>query len=102
MIDVVKGIEPPIGYGPILALSEMEAEGQAVYRGPVILSWEDVLPEGRDPDEGYNVVIHEFAHQLDFLDNAINGTPPLGDRELEALALNGAFIHGFLHSTLNT
>ena len=26
MIDVVKGIEPPIGYGPILALSEMEAE----------------------------------------------------------------------------
>jgi len=26
MIDVVKGIEPPIGYGPILALSEIEAE----------------------------------------------------------------------------
>ncbi len=26
MIDTVKGIEPPIGYGPILALSEMEAE----------------------------------------------------------------------------
>jgi formate dehydrogenase major subunit len=26
MIDVVKGVEPPIGYGPILALSEMEAE----------------------------------------------------------------------------
>ena len=62
----------------------MQAEGQAVYRGPVILSWEDVLPEGRDPDEGYNVVVHEFAHQLDFLDNVVNGTPPLGDRELEA------------------
>jgi formate dehydrogenase major subunit len=26
MIDTVKGVEPPIGYGPILALSEMEAE----------------------------------------------------------------------------
>jgi formate dehydrogenase major subunit len=26
MIEVVKGIEPPTGYGPILALSEMEAE----------------------------------------------------------------------------
>jgi Mlc titration factor MtfA (ptsG expression regulator) len=65
-------------------LSDTIAEGQAVYRGPVILSWEDVLPEGRDPDEGYNVVIHEFAHQLDYLDNAINGTPPLGDRDLEA------------------
>lgn len=65
-------------------LSDYEAEGQAVYRGPVLLSWEDVLPEGRDPSEGFNVVIHEFAHQLDFLDNAINGTPPLGDRELDA------------------
>jgi len=62
----------------------MEADGQAVYRGPVILSWEDVLPEGRHPDDGYNVVIHEFAHQLDYLDNAVNGTPPLGNRELEA------------------
>jgi MtfA peptidase len=65
-------------------LSDMEADGQAVYRGPVILSWEDVLPEGRDPDEGFNVVVHEFAHQLDYLDNAVNGTPPLGNRELEA------------------
>lgn len=26
MIDVVKGIEPPIGYGPILSLSEMESD----------------------------------------------------------------------------
>jgi formate dehydrogenase major subunit len=26
MIEVVKGVEPPIGYGPILSLSEMEAE----------------------------------------------------------------------------
>ncbi len=25
MIQVVKGVEPPIGYGPILSLSEMEA-----------------------------------------------------------------------------
>jgi formate dehydrogenase major subunit len=26
MIEVVKGIEPPIGYGPILALSGVESE----------------------------------------------------------------------------
>jgi MtfA peptidase len=65
-------------------LSESEADGMAVYRGPVLLSWQDVLPEGRHPDEGFNVVIHEFAHQLDFLDNVVNGTPPLDDRELEA------------------
>jgi Mlc titration factor MtfA (ptsG expression regulator) len=63
-------------------LSDTVAAGQAVYRGPVILSWDEVLPEARNPDDGYNVVIHEFAHQLDFLDNGINGTPPLDDPEL--------------------
>jgi MtfA peptidase len=41
------------------------------------------LPEGRDPDAGHNVVIHEFAHQLDFSDRLADGTPPLGDPELE-------------------
>src|SRR5262249_38057272 len=65
-------------------MSDQVLDGQAVYRGPSILSWGRVLPEARNPDDGYNVVIHEFAHQLDFLDNAINGTPDLGDRALEA------------------
>jgi Mlc titration factor MtfA (ptsG expression regulator) len=65
-------------------LSDMEADGQAVYRGPVILSWKDVIAEAPAPADGYNVVLHEFAHQLDYLDNAVNGTPPLDDRELEA------------------
>jgi Mlc titration factor MtfA (ptsG expression regulator) len=48
----------------------LEAEaatlGQAWYRGPVILAWDEVLAGGRHPDEGRNVVYHEFAHQLDF------------------------------------
>jgi len=65
-------------------LSDTVAEGLAVYRGPVIFSWEDVIAEAPDPDCGFNVVVHEFAHQLDFLDNTINGTPPLNDPELEA------------------
>jgi MtfA peptidase len=52
--------------------------GEAHYRGPVILSWEDVLHEGRNPREGKNLVFHEFAHQLDMLDGLIDGTPPLG------------------------
>jgi Mlc titration factor MtfA (ptsG expression regulator) len=56
-------------------------EGQAVYRGPVVLSWDEVRDEGRHPRRGHNVVFHEFAHQLDMLDGVINGTPPLADRE---------------------
>jgi len=65
-------------------LSDVIVEGQAVYRGPVILSWSKVLHEGRFPEEGFNVVLHEFAHQLDFLSNTIDGTPPLNDAQLEA------------------
>ena len=53
--------------------------GQAVYRGPVILSWADVRRDSRHPGEGQNLVWHEFAHQLDMLDRSTNGTPPLPD-----------------------
>jgi Mlc titration factor MtfA (ptsG expression regulator) len=65
-------------------LSDSVLCGQAVYRGPVILSWSDVLDEGSYPECGYNVVVHEFAHQLDFLDGTVNGTPPLDDKALAA------------------
>jgi Mlc titration factor MtfA (ptsG expression regulator) len=64
-------------------LSETPLAGQAVDRGPVILAWDEVLSEGRNPDEGFNVVVHEFAHQLDFLHGLSGGTPPLGDVALE-------------------
>lgn len=46
--------------------SRVATLGEAWYRGPVILAWDEVLAGGRDPDDGHNVVYHEFAHQLDF------------------------------------
>jgi len=49
--------------------------GEAWQRGPVILSWSDV--EGGDYLDGVNVVLHEFAHKLDFRNGAANGHPPL-------------------------
>jgi hypothetical protein len=52
-------------------------DGLASYRGPVVVGWEQVLHEARNPEEGYSVVVHEFAHQLDFLDEYTDGTPPL-------------------------
>lgn len=39
--------------------------GESWQEGLVVLSWEDVLVGARDPGDGWNVVIHEFAHQLD-------------------------------------
>lgn len=58
--------------------------GQAWYRGPVILAWDVVAAESRDFSSGRNLVLHEFAHQLDFLDGLANGTPPLKNREQQA------------------
>lgn len=52
--------------------------GEAWGRGPVILSWADVLEAGRRP--GHNVVIHEMAHKLDLLNGEANGFPPLHRR----------------------
>lgn len=52
--------------------------GEAWGRGPVILSWADVVTTGRKP--GHNVVVHEMAHKLDMLNGAANGFPPLHRR----------------------
>jgi MtfA peptidase len=49
--------------------------GEAWEHGPVVLAWEDVLESGQGA--GYNVVVHEFAHKLDYEEGAINGMPLL-------------------------
>jgi len=51
--------------------------GEAMDRGPVMLSWQDVLASGITADDGYNVVIHEFAHKIDMRQGAPDGCPPL-------------------------
>ncbi|MFA5083030.1 MAG: M90 family metallopeptidase [Hydrogenophilaceae bacterium] len=49
--------------------------GEAWEGGPLVLSWDDVFHSGGG--EGYNVVIHEFAHKLDMRNGAVDGLPPL-------------------------
>lgn len=51
--------------------------GEAMEQGPVMLSWQDVLASSVTTDDGYNVVIHEFAHKIDLRDGAADGRPPL-------------------------
>jgi len=55
--------------------------GEAWEQGPVVLAWKDIEASGRG--EGFNVVVHEFAHKLDLLDGAFDGMPPL-HREMRA------------------
>jgi MtfA peptidase len=54
--------------------------GEAMDRGPVMLSWRDVDEAGTTADAGYNVVIHEFIHKIDMRDGAPDGCPPLPSR----------------------
>jgi Mlc titration factor MtfA (ptsG expression regulator) len=71
---------------------EDDLAGEAWESGPVVLSWQDVLEGGAA--DGYNVVLHEFAHKLDMLDGASNGRPPLHsgmDGEVWAEAFAAAF-----------
>ena len=51
--------------------------GEAMDRGPVMLSWQDVLASSIATGDGYNVVVHEFAHKLDMRGGAADGCPPL-------------------------
>jgi hypothetical protein len=54
--------------------------GESWTRGCVVLSWDDALKGGVDPADGHNVVIHEFAHQLDQEDGDADGAPVLSQR----------------------
>ena len=51
--------------------------GEAWPDGPVVLAWDAAYQGGRAEDDGFNTVLHEFAHKLDFLDDDSDGTPPL-------------------------
>ena len=51
--------------------------GEAMERGPVMLSWRDVQDAGASAEQGYNVVIHEFIHKIDMRDGEPDGCPPL-------------------------
>lgn len=57
--------------------------GESWTQGKVILSWRDVLAGAAEIDDGRNVVIHEFAHQLDQHDGNANGFPLITNRNLQ-------------------
>lgn len=51
--------------------------GEAMERGPVMLSWRHVAEGGLSADHGSNVVVHEFVHKIDMQNGHANGCPPL-------------------------
>lgn len=67
--------------------------GEAMDRGPIMLSWQDVAHAAGAAENGANVVIHEFVHKMDMRGMARgrhpDGAPPLfpgflGERTAQA------------------
>ncbi len=58
--------------------------GESWSQGQVILSWPDSRDGAAEPEDGHNLVIHEFAHQLDQQSGQANGAPPLPSRARHA------------------
>ncbi len=54
-----------------------DRSGESWDLGVVILSWEDVVEYASTGRAGYNVVLHEFAHQLDGENGDMDGMPRL-------------------------
>lgn len=48
--------------------------------GALVLAWDAASHGASDPNDGQNVVLHEFAHQLDFENRTADGTPALETR----------------------
>ena len=80
--------------------------GESWGDGRVLLSWHHVRRQGHVEPGAQNVVLHEFAHQLDSESGSNNGAPYLGSPEsyrswskvlsadFEALRRDAMFAHG--------
>jgi Mlc titration factor MtfA (ptsG expression regulator) len=72
---------PTLQHDGAVVIDTVQARlGESWQRGLVVLAWDHVLSGAAQPRDGQNVVLHEFAHQLDSEDGVMNGTPDLGAR----------------------
>ncbi len=64
----------------LVTLEDEPVNGLASDEGAIALSWPDALAGAQQCGDGENVILHEFAHQLDELDDAMDGAPALQNR----------------------
>jgi Mlc titration factor MtfA (ptsG expression regulator) len=61
--------------GYVVTESEQIRLGESWHRGPVVLSWPHSEQGALNDEDGHNVVLHEFAHQIDQLSGDTDGAP---------------------------
>jgi Mlc titration factor MtfA (ptsG expression regulator) len=70
----------------IVSFASRDLLGESWDNGRVILAWDAVAHGTADFADGNNVVLHEFAHQLDALSGLANGAPPLSGHSYRSWA----------------
>ncbi len=65
-----------------------ELAGEAMSGGPVMLAWRDVDEAGASAADGYNVVVHEFAHVIDMRGGVTAGLETVDPDSERGLWLN--------------
>lgn len=68
--------------GNVVVEADQVRLGESWVRGVVVLAWDAVRRSAMNIHDGHNVVLHEFAHQLDAEDGTMDGVPELGSRAL--------------------
>jgi MtfA peptidase len=63
--------------GYVVTERETVRTGESWSRGPVVLSWAHSQQGALNDHDGHNVVLHEFAHQIDDLSGHTDGVPNL-------------------------
>ncbi|RZJ08543.1 MAG: zinc-dependent peptidase [Rubrivivax sp.] len=74
-------VDRPVTEGGVQSDQRRVLAGESWSQGQVLLAWDEVKRGAATPGDGHNVVIHEFAHQLDQANGNANGAPQLPTTE---------------------
>jgi len=72
------------GPGGVVTEADEERIGESWAEGSIVLSWQDIRDDVLAPEDGYSVIVHEFAHQLDDELPETEGVPVLPDASIYA------------------
>ena len=94
-------VTEPRHNGMVVDTADEVRAGEASSMGQVVLSWDDCEKGALSPDSHHNVILHEFAHQLDYLDGSADGAPPLAGAQAQHWQHTMSEAYAHLQETLS-
>ncbi len=68
--------------GGVVTSEEVAIDGQSA-EGTVVITWDAARAEALEMGD-YNLILHEFAHEIDFMNGEIDGIPPMDEKHYDA------------------